>query len=196
MQQRTPEWFAARRSKITCSEMGRVIAMSKAYADQIRREIAGDVDDRSFSNAATEWGVKHEPAALAAYELRTGHDVESAGFIVHPEHGHIGGSPDGLVGSDGLVEAKCPYNHGIHKATRLAGIPKRHAAQIQGLLWVTGRRWCDFVSFDPRERAPLDLVIWRMHRDDIFILKLERACAKFWDMVTSDSPGEEIPTIF
>lgn len=173
--------------------------MSKAYSDEIRDEINGCApfsDENAWSGKQTEWGRQNESLAIAAYELRTGRDVEPAGFIVHREHGHIGGSPDGLVGSDGLVEIKCPYNPEIHHANRLVGMPPGHMPQIQGLLWVTGRRWCDFLSFDPRERAPLDLSVWRIDRDEAFIAKIESACDRFWNMVTSDSPQEEIPAIF
>lgn len=199
MEQRTPEWFAARRGKITCSEMGRALAMSKAYANQLQDDLSGCSlmdDENAYTGKQTEWGRQSESLAVAAYELRTGQDVEPVGFVVHPEHSHIGGSPDGLVSDSGTIEVKCPYNPMVHQRNRLAGVQDGYMPQIQGLLWVTGREWCDFLSFDPREFSPLDLAVWRVNRDDAYIRRLVSACERFWEMVTSDGRPEGIPSIF
>ena len=82
----------------------------------------------------------------------------------------VGGSPDGFVGDDGMVEFKCPTS-GTHIKT-LLGAECEHRAQIQGLLWVTGRQWCDFVSYDPRLPEGLQLYIQRIERDPDYIAEL------------------------
>ncbi len=66
----------------------------------------GPMDDLSGpANAAMRNGINLEPKARAAYELVTGNTVTQTGFIIS---GRVGCSPDGLIGEDGMLEAKCP----------------------------------------------------------------------------------------
>ena len=132
----------------------------------------------SYENAAMRWGMEHEAAARAAYEQRTGVAVEETGFVAHDTL-MAGCSPDGLVDWDGLIEIKCPYNSATHIETLLSGMPAEHTAQVQGQMWITGRQWCDFVSYDPRMPAELQLHVQRIPRDPAFIADLERQVISF-----------------
>lgn len=201
MDQRSEEWFATRRGKLTCSEMGRVLKRSIAYRDQIRRELAGEVTERVYPRdpPSLAWGNTHEPMARAAYELLTDTDVRQVAFVTHPYLMHVGGSPDGLVGKDGGIEIKCPKDPAVHEATRVLGMPEQHLPQIHGLLWVTDRDWWDFISFDPRQEPPKDLYIERIHRDEGWDARLEVACDVFWEMVEGkvETVGAgSIPSLF
>jgi putative phage-type endonuclease len=119
-----------------------------------------------FSSAAMQWGTETEPQARMAYEVMTGETVEETGFVLHPSIKFFGASPDGLVGSDGLIEIKCP-NTATHIDTLLSEkVPSKYITQMHVQMICTGRDWCDFVSFDPR--LPGDMSFWmqRVHRDD------------------------------
>ena len=124
------------------------------------------------------WGTEQEAAARAAYERVTGISVEETGFVAHDTL-MAGCSPDGLADWDGLIEIKCPFNTGVHIDTLLNGMPAEHAPQVQGQMWITGRQWCDFVSYDPRMPAELQLYVQRINRDPAFIADLERQVSEF-----------------
>ena len=84
-----------------------------------------------------------------------------------------GASPDGLVGTDGLLEIKCPFT-ATHIDTLLSGkVPDRYKTQMQWQMACTGRQWCDFVSYDPRLPEPMRLFITRVPRDNSAIRLME-----------------------
>ena len=192
MEQRTPEWHAARLGKVTASRVADVIAKTKTgwgasranlMADLIVERLTGQPAS-TFTNAAMEWGTEQEPAARAAYSARTGELVEEAGFIDHPRVASSGASPDGLVGDDGLVEFKCP-NTATHLDTLLAGaVPNKYVTQMQWQMACTGRKWCDFVSFDPRLPEHLRMFVKRVERDDALIAGLEADVTAFLEELT------------
>jgi predicted phage-related endonuclease len=88
-------------------------------------------------------------------------------------------SPDGLIGSDGLVEIKCPIT-ATHIETLLGqSTPGRYVTQMQWQMACTGRKWCDFVSFDPRMPENMQLFVERIQRNDETIILLEREVMMF-----------------
>jgi hypothetical protein len=137
-----------------------------------------------LDTAAMAWGRDQEAAAAALYADRTGAQVEEIGFVRHP-HLEAGCSPDGLIDWDGLIEIKCPFNPINHVETLEGGVPAEHIAQIQGQMWVTGRTWCDFVSFDPRMPPRLQLYVQRVDRDPAYITKLGDEVASFLSEVSA-----------
>ena len=192
MEQRTPEWHAARLGKVTASRVADVIAKTKTGWGASRANLMADLiverltaqPASAFINAAMEWGTEQEPAARAAYSARTGELVEEAGFIDHPRVASSGASPDGLVGDDGLVEFKCP-NTATHLDTLLAGaVPNKYVTQMQWQMACTGRKWCDFVSFDPRLPEHLRMFMKRVERDDALIAGLEADVTVFLEELT------------
>lgn len=186
-EQRTAEWFQARVGKATASRFKDVIAKLKNgnpaavrtnYLVDIATERLTKSATPHYMNSAMQWGVTHEPGARIVYEQRRKLQVEETGFIQHDEL-DAGASPDGLVDWDGLIEIKCPYNSAVHVLTWMDGMPEEHIAQVQGQLWITGRQWCDFVSFDPRMPPGLQLYVERVERNDSFINGLETEVRKF-----------------
>jgi putative phage-type endonuclease len=178
MEQRTTEWHQARLGKVTASRVSEVIAKGKGatresyMADLIVERLTGQRGG-GFSTAHMEWGTEQEPHARAAYSARTGELVEEVGFIQHARLEHAGASPDGLVNDEGLVEFKCPATS-THLDTLLAGeVPTKHIPQIQFQMACTGRKWCDFVSYDPRLPEHLRMFVKRVKRDDKYITTLE-----------------------
>ena len=187
MEQRTEEWFAARLGKVTASRVADLMAKTKTgpsasrsnyMAELLCERMTGQQAER-FTNAAMDWGTQTEPQARAAYEFLTDLAVMETGLVDHPTIPMFGASPDGLVGTDGLIEIKCP-NTATHIETLLAEeIPAKYLTQMRVQMMCTGRAWCDFVSFDPR--LPPDLQIWikRTHADAAAQAEIESEVIKF-----------------
>lgn len=187
MEQRSKEWFAARLGKVTASRVADLMATTKTgygasranyMAELICERLTGEQAER-FSNAAMQWGTDVEPQARAAYEFITDAAVQEVGLVDHPSIEMFGASPDGLIGDLGLIEIKCP-NTATHIETLLGEVvPGKYFIQMQVQMACTGRAWCDFVSFDPR--LPADLQIWvaRVQRDDFAIKNIEAETVKF-----------------
>lgn len=187
MDQRTPEWFQIRAGKVTASRIADVTAKTKSgysasranYMAQLICERLTGLPQESFTNAAMQRGTDQEPIARAEYEALQGVFVDEMGFAAHPTIESSGASPDGLIGSDGLIEIKCP-NTATHIETLLSGEPDaKYIKQMQWQMSCTGRAWCDFVSFDPRMPEKLRLYVKRVQRDDSLIAELEEEVRKF-----------------
>ena len=126
-----------------------------------------------------QWGVDTEPQARAAYEFITDSTVEEVGFIDHPTIAMTGASPDGLVGTEGMIEIKCP-NTATHINTLLTGkVEIKYFTQMQWQMACCDRQWCDFVSFDPRMPLEMQLWVFRVFRDNEFIAELETNISEF-----------------
>ena len=142
-------------------------------AELVAQRLTG-VYAESYSNAAMQWGTDHEADARALYEFMCNTRVDLVGVALHDTIPNACASPDGLIADDGLVEIKCP-NTATHIATLLgAEIPGKYIKQMQWQMACTGRKWCDFVSYDPRMPAEMQLHIQRVPRceDDITALSL------------------------
>lgn len=187
MTQGSAEWYAARAGCATASRFKDVLAKIKTgeaatrrtYRIQLVTERLTGQPCETFKNAAMEWGTATEPYARAAYEAERTVMVDETDFLLHPSIPFVGCSPDGLVGDDGGVEIKCPHNSMVHVETLEGGMPAEHRAQVQGAMWVTGRKWWDFISFDPRMPPHLQLYIERINRDDAYIAALADEVSRF-----------------
>jgi len=194
MEQGSPEWLALRAGKVTASRVSDVMAKTTtaAYqnymADLIAERLTGQKAE-SFTNAAMQWGVDKEPQARVEYEIKTGLLVEQVAFVEHPTIQMFGCSPDGYVGDDGLIEIKCPNTSTHIDYIRQDKAPAKYVNQMQCQMAVTGRKWCDFVSFDPRLPEKLQLFIVRLERDDEYISKMEVVVQEFLNEVTSAVSG-------
>jgi putative phage-type endonuclease len=189
MEQLSEEWFAARRGKVTASRIADVMASTKtgwgasraAYMAELIAERLTGVTTERFQNDAMKWGVEKEPDARNAYVFFRDTEVSPAEFVEHPAIPDSGASPDGLVGTDGLLEIKCPQMN-THLDTLLSGMPaSKYILQMQWQLACTGREWCDFVSFDPRMPPHLQLFVKRIKRSASDIQMLEKNVNTFLD---------------
>jgi putative phage-type endonuclease len=186
MEQRTEEWFAARLGKVTASRVADVLAKIKSGESASRKNYKMELVvqrltnkvGESFTNAAMEWGTEQEPFARMAYEAHTGTFVKEEGFVDHPTIEGFGCSPDGIVG-EGLIEIKAP-NTANHIETILENkAPSKYIPQMQCQMAVTGAKWCDFVSFDPRVPEDLQLLVVRVERDQEYIDSMEVEVKQF-----------------
>jgi len=179
--QNSDEWFAAKLGMITASKFSDVLAkgqgkVRRAYMLKVAAERLTGERQESYTNGAMEWGTEHEPEAREYYEHLNNCLVRQVGFIKLNEF--VGCSPDGLIDEDGLIEIKCPYTT-THLETVLSNaVPTGYIAQIQGQLWVSGRQWTDFISFDSRVKGR-PMFCKRVFRDEKYIENLQTEIDKF-----------------
>lgn len=183
--QRSDDWQSCRVGKVTASRIKDLSAKpSKGKALNalgliILAERLTGVQKEIFTNATMQWGVDNEPHAIAAYENVTGNFVVGTGLIDHPTIAMFGASPDGLVGDDGQLEVKCPDTT-THLNTLLTKqVPDEYIPQITSQLACTRRKWCDFVSYDPRLPEHMQLVVIRVEADPKVITYLECEVIRF-----------------
>jgi len=178
--QGSPEWHLLRLGMVTGSRFKDAQAqnrqktgpgetsikyMAELIAERIKLEPA-----ESYTSEAMQWGTATESEARMHYQEATDNIVTQVGFVQRDEY--VGCSPDGLVGSDGMVEIKCPNSATHLKYVMIGGLPRDYEVQVQGNLWVCERQWCDFVSYDPRLEHSF-YYKFRVERDDEYIAKLE-----------------------
>jgi putative phage-type endonuclease len=185
--QGTEAWAQARLGKATASRIADVIARTKSgygasranyMAELVAERLTGE-QFATYTNAAMQWGVDTEPQARAAYQLMEGVPIAPAGFVEHPNLAMAGASPDGFVGKDGLIEIKCPKT-ATHIETLLGGtVPDKYVVQMQWQMACTGRKYVDFVSFDPRMPESMALFTQRVKRDEKRIEELTGEVALF-----------------
>ena len=171
------EWLSMRLGKVTASRVkdvltkGRGTATSKtaeSYMVELIAELLTGQSKPFFENDAMRWGTETEPQARQMYEVNNGFvTVKEVAFVELNDQ--VGVSPDGLVGDDGLLEIKCPTTATQIKRALSDDYSADYKAQIQMQLWVTGRKWCDFVSFDPRLDGEVSYLQQRVFRDDKYI---------------------------
>ena len=179
--QRSEEWLVARCGIPTASSFDRLITTKGAQSTQRTKymyqlageRVAGSAEE-SFQSAAMLRGIETELEARKFYEFTTGETVQEIGFCLS-DCGRWGCSPDGLVGEDGLIEIKCPIIS-THVGYLLENtLPMDYFQQTQGQLLVTGRKWCDFVSY----YAGLKPLLIRVERNEQFIKLLENELIGF-----------------
>lgn len=133
----------------------------------------------TFQSAAMARGIEMEAEARDAYSFAYGVAVHECGFIRHPDVPNCGASPDGLLGEEGLLEIKCPSSFDKHLAAiRTNAHATEYRWQLQHQLFVTGRRWVDAVSYDPRWPEGLQMAVCRVERDERAIDELAAAIAE------------------
>ena len=194
MKQQTDEWFAARIGLVTASRISDVMAVlkngqeaatRKNYRAQLVAERLTGTKAESYSNAAMQWGTDNEPIARSAYEVDAGCFVDEVGFVPHPVIDGTGASPDGLVEGEGLVEIKCP-NTATHIDYLIANeVPSEYQYQMLWQMECTGRKWCDFVSYDPRMPDDLQLFVIRFNFDEARVATIRQSVLVFLDEIDS-----------
>jgi len=190
-QQRIPEWYEERLGRFSCSQFYRLMTEPRAKADKeagnlsdgamtyvlecVAEKITGKKAKDDFTSKFTEWGIDNEPIAKGIYNSVFECFIEDCKYI--PYGDFCGGSPDGFIGEDGIIEIKCPYtitSHLEHKLNHLKDKPEYYW-QCLGYLLITGRKWIDFVSYHPLYPGKLQIVYKRLNaadfQDDILRLK-------------------------
>jgi hypothetical protein len=178
-EQGSEEWHAARCGVITASKFrdaidttskGKMTAKASLYAAQVAIERiskmpCGDV----FNSWQMKRGQEIEPAARMAYEVATGNMATESGVVLTDDR-KFGYSTDGEIEADGVLEIKCLIGAEIVIEMWRTGDLSEYMHQMQGGMWITGRKWCDFVMYCPQlESVNKTLFRRRVYRDDDFI---------------------------
>ncbi|WP_434456543.1 YqaJ viral recombinase family protein [Stutzerimonas urumqiensis] len=188
MEQHSSEWFAARLGRVTASKVKDVMAKGRGgapsatrqnYMMQLLCERLTGTRNEGFTSKEMLRGTDLEPIARSAYEVDKGWMTVETGLVLHPRIEGFGASPDGMVGSDGLLEIKCP-NTATHVATLQSGKhDPQYEWQMLAQMACTGRDWVDFVSFDDRMPEALQYVCFRFERDEKRIREMEAEVTAF-----------------
>lgn len=195
--QGSDEWYQARLGKVTSSCFGKLAGKGRAggwtqtaltYMNELVAEKITGRPAEQINSKYLDHGNEHEPTARQLYQLhRAKRDpVKQVGFVNHPSIEGCGGSPDALVGDEGVLEIKCPYHIHNHLANieNDGPVDRVYIWQAQGNMWVTGRSWCDFVSFHPFVPESYQFHVVRIFRDEDVIEDLEEKVPRFLEQVS------------
>ncbi len=171
VEQNESDWDLLRVGKITASSLSKVMANygkafgepAKKYASEIALgQITGAVSTGGYSNGHMERGHEEEPLARDEYENRYFTAVTNGGFFALDD---LGCSPDGLVGSEGMIEIKSAIPS-IHYA-RIAkqSYDSAYKWQLAGGLKISGREWIDFISYCADYPEGKRIYVYRCWRD-------------------------------
>ena len=191
--QGTDEWRMLRLGKVTASRIADVMAkprvpgegMRANYLWQLVCERMSGVPMKTYQSKTMEEAHEWEPLARASYAFRSDNRVTEVAFVDHPDIPMCGCSPDGLVENDfeldtGMVQIKCPElaAHGRMLLSHVE-IPGNYMKQMQWEMACTGRRWCDFVSFNADFPEAKNTVIRRVERNSAMIEEIATAVRSF-----------------
>lgn len=199
-EQRDEVWRDARCGKFTASEIWKLMGDPRSKADKeagnwsdtaltyIHTKVAEDLTGqmRQNSNAyPLVWGEEQEPLAKQVLENKKGLKVTKCSFI--PFTDHSGGSPDGLIGENAILEIKCPYNSAnqieyllVKDVNDIKKVWPEYYWQCQMNMLFAKRTHCYFVTYDPRftnEKHVLRVIEFDANPEDqnICLLRIEKA---------------------
>lgn len=183
--QRGDEWDALRAGIPTASEFGRIVtpaqlkfaAGAETYACEIVARRLGVASPEGLPSFWMDYGTEMEPYAFAEFS-RTVAAAELVGFVT-TDDGKAGGSPDGLVGDNAVLETKCPKAETLIAWHSDGGLPREHLLQVHGLMWVCQREWAHFYAWHP-ELEPFHLLV---QYDDKVFKALDEAIPRFCELV-------------
>ncbi len=191
-EQLSEEWYQTRLGLVTASHFSEVLNRGsgrKTYMMRLLAERMTGQTHPAFSNQYMENGIETEPFAREYYEGLKKNKVECIGFI---RMGEMGCSPDGLVGDEGMIEIKCPLPSTHLEYILRDKMPTVYIPQVQGNLMVSGRKWCDFISFDSKvTKRPFWSI--RIVRDESYIRTLKEAIEQFLYELKSLEQKIEVP---
>ncbi|KAE9454701.1 hypothetical protein C3L33_13395, partial [Rhododendron williamsianum] len=182
--QRSEEWFALRRDKLTTSTFSTALGFwkgSRRYELWHEKVFASTLPFSEASKSAMQWGVLNEEVAVDKYKSITGRDVGSLGFATHAEERFdwMGASPDGLLGcfpGGGILEVKCPYNKGKPEmGLPWSTMPFYYMPQVQGQMEIMDRDWVDLYCWTPNGST-----IFRVCRDRDYWRLIHGILREFW----------------
>jgi hypothetical protein len=186
--QGTDEWLEIRRGILTASEMKNILTPTLKIASNDKerqhvyeiaaQRISGFVEP-GYDGWNMQRGHEDELYARVIYDSQYG-GVKEMGFVVNSSLGFpVGYSPDWLVGDDGLAECKSRVQKYQIQTILSQEVPQEHIIQIQTGLWVSGRDWCDYVSYC----SGLPMCSIRVYRDPRIIAAIQVAAIEFEDRV-------------
>lgn len=168
--QGSPEWLAVRLGKFGGTDAQAVATNGKGLETLCFQKVGEIITNRpstTYTNPDMERGNELEDTARSAYEIQAGNQVVQIGYVELSEY--VGVSPDGLIGDDGLVEIKCPTDANFVRFMIEKKPDTKYVWQMQHQMYVTDRKWCDFVVFNDNLNK---MEVLRVDRDESMIEKL------------------------
>lgn len=157
---------------------------ARNYAFRLAIErISGEPLDEGFQTWSMKRGNELEPEARMEHEMQSGLFVQKAGFVTS-DCGHFGASADGLVDPDGGCEYKCFIAPEKLRAFHIDGDITSVIDQVQGGMWLTGRKWWHIGLYCPALEPAGKQLWWRQfERDDAYVSNLEADLLEFKALV-------------
>lgn len=187
--QRSEDWYLARLGKLTSSRIadatakvktGEAAARMNYRAQLVAERLTGISQSVDLSrNKSIQWGIDTEIKAKDNYQFITDIEVLNVGFVEHQTILMSGASPDGMIDHDGLIEIKCPNTATHIGYLQSQEIPGNYKKQMLWQLACTKRKWCDFVSFDPRLDSKNQMLVIRFEPKEDEIMEIELEAIKF-----------------
>jgi hypothetical protein len=178
--QNSPEWYQARCGLITASQLDKVLSTKRGdltrsrYMRTLASELVTGVPGENFTTPAMERGHALQAEAEAAYAFVTDTEVSHVGFLIN-DHLALGCSPDGLLGSAGILEVKTKRGDIMVDVLLRDEVPAEHIPQCQGLCWIAEREWVDLVCYWPG----MPLFMRKVPRDEHYINMLASEVERF-----------------
>jgi len=182
------EDIANRLGKLTASRMadamsfrkdGKESAERSRYKMELVAERMTDIIVPHYVTPAMQWGIDNEFAAKQLYVNHSGYELIAASYIDHPEIEYFGATPDGYLSGGGLAEFKCPTSVKFIEWIKVGGVPDEHKPQMIAQMLCTGRKWCEFVAFDPRMPEAKRLFIRRFEPTQEELETVDAAARQF-----------------
>ncbi len=172
IQQGSQEWFELKLGKLSASRIEPLMAArglgagARTLAMEIVAETMTGEAKHYFINEAMQWGIDNEPEAREIYAANCTEEVTQVGGF---EANGLFYSPDGVVGDDGLLEIKCPQAIGHIQNLLELDVDRKYIPQLQWGLMVSGRKWIDFISYNPTFLDDKAFRVVRVVRDEVYI---------------------------
>lgn len=183
------DWQKERLGKFTSSRIGDLMKqgrgknerwgkVAESYIYEKISELLTGLPKETPETFAMAWGTKYEAEAIEVYNKTRKQKATPMGTLYVPFNEICGGSPDGFVGIDGIIEVKCPNSHNHFETYISENIKPEYIYQCQGNMLFSNRKWCDFISYDPRfQQEELRIKVIRIERD-------EEMCDAILDRIT------------
>lgn len=196
IEQGTPEWFAARKNRVTGSSVGGILGISPYSTREgvmramVRESLGAPSEFPDPVPPPVAWGKAMEKTAIGMFEMETSEAVEPAPFVEYEDW--LGASPDGYVTDGKLIEVKCPWGirNDPNPIFKLPQEQPHYVAQMQVQMFVTGYQSCWFYQYTPH--GSMNKLV---HRDDDWLAtnipRLKQFWAEFQDEL-ANNPDEHL----
>lgn len=176
--QGTEDWHWLRMGRIGSSEASVLLVDGKSKSglgtgaisllfEKAAEILTGEVGT-DYISEDMQRGSELEPFAVKEYENQLLQKVDRIGYVSDGDY--FGYSPDGFIGDDGLTEFKCPSAKEFVRYAITKEVKKEYIGQMQWGLWITKRKWIDYVVFHPDFEK--NLIVTRFYPDPVIQEKL------------------------
>jgi len=193
IEQHSEAWHEARCVRVTGTRFKNLVSKetTDSYKDLVTNiacEIITGEAEETYVSPAMQYGIDTEPEARREYETITDVSVTQVGFVIpdeeHKYHSWIGISPDGILPDDGILEIKCPLARTHFEYIERGVLPAEYRYQVQGQLFVTGFKYCHFMSYVPGMKPFIIEVLPDTELFELFNQRLDKLIIEVQEKLT------------